>query len=371
VGRRDRSRGRNCPAPRHCCQRHGVAHWTGGPPASSSSPTRASPRSTSSARNEGLHGRGRDRAAGPTAIPTPTPVRRCRPRLRARYARRAGPAIFADRALESVRGAIDTLVVVGGDGAEDAVRRPEARRLGSQRAASRSRRGDVGVQRSVSSSRRRGCSTVGGRRRTGERVSGWHAPYPLVTVEPDPILRRGRQRLGRRREVTAGMGPRARARRSRSRPRGSRCSLLATLVLFRAAIGRGRRNSARSSAHSSQRADPLRELQISIAEHPDDDYRVERLASRVADEPRGTSPRVFRAEVGCPPAVYVERNPGPEVARRLLENDRSLRRRRTPAPPRRLRHRRGRLRRAFGRRVGASPSDYRDRFRPAGLSAGT
>jgi transcriptional regulator GlxA family with amidase domain len=69
--------------------------------------------------------------------------------------------------------------------------------------------------------------------------------------------------------------------------------------------------------------------------------------------------RVFRVEVGCTPAAYVEQV-RVEVARRLLETtaltvdevatDAGFG---TPET----------LRRAFARRVGASPTEYRDRFR--------
>jgi transcriptional regulator GlxA family with amidase domain len=104
--------------------------------------------------------------------------------------------------------------------------------------------------------------------------------------------------------------------------------------------------------------DPLRELQAWITEHPDADHAVERLAGRVAMSPRHFA-RVFRAEVGCTPAQYVGRV-RLEVARRLLET--------TSLPVEEIARTCGfgtvdTLRRAFARRVGASPTDYRDRFR--------
>ena len=75
--------------------------------------------------------------------------------------------------------------------------------------------------------------------------------------------------------------------------------------------------------------------------------------------------RVFRDEIGCTPAAYVERV-RVEVARRLLETTA------LPAPD--VTRAAGfgtteTLRRAFARRVGVSPSEYRDRFRPAQLTA--
>jgi transcriptional regulator GlxA family with amidase domain len=70
---------------------------------------------------------------------------------------------------------------------------------------------------------------------------------------------------------------------------------------------------------------------------------------------------VFRTEVGCTPAVYVERT-RVEVARRLLET--------TSLSVDEVAEAAGfgtveTLRRAFARRVGASPTAYRDRFRAA------
>ena len=71
-----------------------------------------------------------------------------------------GPAIVADRALASVRGAIDTLVVVGGEGAGAAA--ADATLVDwVRRAASRSRRD---------------CSTAGAPPRTGVRAIASLAP---------------------------------------------------------------------------------------------------------------------------------------------------------------------------------------------------
>ena len=71
--------------------------------------------------------------------------------------------------------------------------------------------------------------------------------------------------------------------------------------------------------------------------------------------------RIFRDEAGCTPAAYVERV-RVEVARRLLET--------TALPGPDVARAAGfgtteTLRRAFSRRVGANPTEYRDRFRPS------
>ena len=131
------------------------------------------------------------------------------------------------------------------------------------------------------------------------------------------------------------------------------------LVLFVARPGGQSQFSAQLAAQVAVR-DPLRDLQGWIAEHPDADHSVERLAARVA-----MSPRHFAA---C--SVTRSGVPRPRTSRRCAWKS-----------PRRLLETTGlsaadvarasgfgtpeTLRRAFSRRVGASPIEYRDRFRPA------
>ncbi len=271
-----------------------------------------------------------------------------------------GPAIVADRALTAVRGAIDTLVVVGGEGAYGASTDASLVEW-VRRAASRSRR-----VTSVCSGAfvLAAAGLLDGRRAT----THWAAcdrlasAYPLVTVEPDPIFVEDGN-VWTSAGVTAGMDL---ALALVEADLGREIALLTArqLVLFVQRSGGQAQFSAQLGAQLASR-DPLRELQLSIAEHPDGDYRVERLASLVAMSPRHFA-RVFRAEVGCPPAVYVE-SARVEVARRMLES--------TALPVDGIARAAGfgtaeTMRRAFARRVGASPTEYRDRFRPAQLRTG-
>ena len=129
------------------------------------------------------------------------------------------------------------------------------------------------------------------------------------------------------------------------------------LVMYVQRPGGQAQFSAQLSAQRAAR-DPLRELQGWIGEHPAEDHSVERLAARVAMSPRHFA-RVFRADVGCTPAAYVEQV-RVEAARRLLETtalsvDEVAASAGFGTPET--------LRRAFARRVGASPTEYRDRFR--------
>ena len=260
-----------------------------------------------------------------------------------------GPAIVADRTLASIRGAIDTLVVVGGEGAEAAAGDAQLVEW-VRRAASRSRR-----VTSVCSGAfvLAAAGLLDGRRATTHwaACSRLARAYPRVTVEPEPIFVEDGN-VWTSAGVTAGMDL---ALALVEADLGREVALMTArqLVLFVQRSGGQAQFSAQLGAQLAER-DPLRELQITIAEHPDGDYRVDRLASRVAMSPR-------RAEVGCSPAAYVERA-RIEVARRMLET--------TGLPVDGVARAAGfgtaeTMRRAFARRVGASPTEYRDRFRPA------
>ncbi len=102
----------------------------------------------------------------------------------------------------------------------------------------------------------------------------------------------------------------------------------------------------------------VRAAQDHIDQHPDGDLRVDRLAERAAMSERHFA-RLFAAEVGEPPARYVERV-RVEAARRSLET--------TSATLDAVARSCGlgtaeTLRRAFHRRLGVSPDAYRKRFR--------
>ena len=104
--------------------------------------------------------------------------------------------------------------------------------------------------------------------------------------------------------------------------------------------------------------EPLRELQTWMADNLKDDLRVETLAARVAMSPRNFA-RAFHREIGLTPAAYVE-SLRVEAARQLLE--------RGSEPVDNVAARVGfgtpeTMRRAFARRVGVPPSEYRARFK--------
>lgn len=104
-------------------------------------------------------------------------------------------------------------------------------------------------------------------------------------------------------------------------------------------------------------SDRLRQLQLWMLEHLDSELGVERLAGRIAMSPRNFSRR-FRKEVGVSPAHYVEEI-RVEAARDRLES--------TRLPMGRIASLCGfssaeTMRRAFTRRMGIAPTEYRRRF---------
>ncbi|WEB38622.1 DJ-1/PfpI family protein [Streptomyces yunnanensis] len=104
--------------------------------------------------------------------------------------------------------------------------------------------------------------------------------------------------------------------------------------------------------------DPLRAVVAAVHADPGARHGITELASRAGLSPRHFQRR-FTAELGVPPATYVEGVRIEAAKRALAESDH---------PIETLARRYGfgtaeTLRRAFHRHVGVAPSDYRDRFR--------
>ena len=264
-----------------------------------------------------------------------------------------GLTVVADRSLASIRGAIDTLIVVGGEGAGRAASDPAL--VGwVARAARRSRRvASVCTGAFVLAA----AGVLDGRRAT----THWRScdelarRFPNVTVDPDPIFVRDGN-VWTSAGVTAGMDL-ALALVADDLGRDVALRVARQLVMYVQRPGGQSQFSAHLSAPVAER-DPLRDVQAWIAEHPEADHSVGRLATRAAMSPRHFA-RLFRAETGSTPAVYVERV-RVETARRLLET--------TSLPVDGVADACGfgtveTMRRAFARRIGASPTEYRERFR--------
>ncbi len=131
------------------------------------------------------------------------------------------------------------------------------------------------------------------------------------------------------------------------------------LVVFLQRPGGQAQFSSHLASAPASRA-PLRELQGWMADHLDEDLRVEQLAARALMSPRNFA-RAFRGEVGLTPAAYVEAL-RVEWARQQLEQGSEaielIAARAGFGTPETMR-------RAFARRVGVSPAEYRARFKRA------
>jgi transcriptional regulator GlxA family with amidase domain len=243
--------------------------------------------------------------------------------------------------------------VIGGEGAFAAARDPQLVRAVSNLARRSRRVASVCTGAFVLAA----AGLLDGKRGTThwescERLAEW---YPQIDVEGERIFMRDGN-VWTSAGVTAGMDL-ALALVADDMGQDVARRVARLLVMYVQRPGGQAQFSAQLRAQRAAR-DPLRKLQSWIGEHPTEDHSVERLATRVSMSPRHFA-RVFRSDVGCTPAAYVEQV-RVEVARRLLETtalsvDDVAASAGFGTPET--------LRRAFARRVGANPTDYRDRFR--------
>jgi transcriptional regulator GlxA family with amidase domain len=265
-----------------------------------------------------------------------------------------GPTIVADRTLASLHGPIDTIIVVGGEGSRAAAHDADLVRW-VDRAERRSRRvASVCTGAFVLAA----AGVLDGRRATTHWAScrALADSYPSIEVDPDPIFVRDGN-VWTSAGVTAGMDL-ALALVEDDLGRDVALRVARRLVVFVQRPGGQSQFSVQLQAQAEAPArEPIRHLQHWIAEHPDEDLSVERLAARLAMSPRHFA-RVFRTDAGETPAVFVERV-RVETARRLLET--------TGLTVDDVAAAAGfgtieTMRRAFARRVGVNPAAYRDRF---------
>jgi transcriptional regulator GlxA family with amidase domain len=254
-----------------------------------------------------------------------------------------------------VRGPIDTLVVPGGLGTRDALADERfVSWLG--RAAARSRRVTSVCTGAFLLAE---AGLLDGRRATTHwnSCAALRRRYPAIAVEEDRIFVRDGE-VWTSAGVTAGMDL-ALALVEEDAGREAALEVARQLVLFVSRPGGQAQFSAQLSTELAER-EPLRDLQAWIADHPDADLSVEALALRAHMSPRNFA-RAFKKEVGMTPGAYVERA-RVERAQQMLQ---------TASVPVALVARRcgfgtaGTMRRAFQRRTGVTPAEYRTRFRRA------
>ena len=263
----------------------------------------------------------------------------------------SGLRLGGDLALADV-GAVDTLIVAGGDGTRphradrrlvDWLRRraPDARRLASV-CSGAFLLAEAGL--------------LDGRRVT----SHWAVcrelarRYPAVDVDPEPIYTRDRD-LWTSAGVTTGMDL-ALAMVEDDLGRDVALAVARGLVLFLRRPGGQSQFSAQLASQFADR-DAIRDLQQWMVDHPGADLSVDAMADRVAMSPRHFARR-FRAEVGETPARYVERV-RVEAARRRLEESVDPIDAIAPACGFGTTET---MRRSFARALGVAPAEYRRRF---------
>lgn len=273
-------------------------------------------------------------------------------------AKEAGPlrstsvGLVADRSFRACRGPIDTLVVAGGPGSRDAAHDDDtvewvraaarrARRVGSvcTGAFVLARTGLLDGRRATT--HWAGCETLAAR-------------HPAVQVERDPIFVRDGE-VYTSAGVTAGMDL-ALALVEEDLGRRTALEVARWLVLFVKRPGGQSQFSSQLAAQTADR-EPLRDLQDWIAGNLDADLSVPALAARAHMSERNFA-RAFRRELGMTPGAYVE-VARVEAARIALET--------TGAPVEGVARDAGfgtveTMRRAFHRRLGVGPAEYRARF---------
>jgi transcriptional regulator GlxA family with amidase domain len=181
--------------------------------------------------------------------------------------------------------------------------------------------------------------------------------YPEVQVDPDPVFIRDGD-IWTSAGVTAGMDLALALVEDDLGPEVALAVARELVVFFKRPGGQSQFSGALSAQQATQPA--LGELQAWIVGNLDSDLSVSALAKRANMSERSFT-RAFRREVGQSPAAYVEAL-RIEHARALLEDG---------APSLEAVAQAAGfasaevLRRAFHRRVGVSPGDYRARFRLA------
>jgi transcriptional regulator GlxA family with amidase domain len=270
----------------------------------------------------------------------------------------SGLRLYAERGFAEVDRGLDTLLVAGGVGVTGCrSNKPLLRWI---------RRQSTLVRRLASICTGAFLLAESGVLRGRRATTHWNhcdalaRDFPDLKVEPDRIFMREGS-LYTSAGVTAGMDL-ALALVEEDLGRDVALAAARELVLFLKRPGGQAQFSAQLSAQLAEH-EPLRELQSYMAEHPDHDLSVARLARRLAMSPRHFA-RVFKQELGTTPARYVSAV-RVEAARRLLEE--------TSTPLETVCRKSGMgtpesMRRSFLRTIGVAPGQYRERFKRSDAS---
>jgi transcriptional regulator GlxA family with amidase domain len=264
----------------------------------------------------------------------------------------SGLRLYADHGIAEVGRGVDTLMIAGGLGVEKyRTHAPLLRWIHRQSTMVR-RLASICTGAFLLAE----AGLLTGRRATTHwnHCSEFARDFPEIQVEPDTIfIRQGS--IYTSAGVTAGMDL-ALAMVEEDFGRDVALAAARELVMFLKRPGGQAQFSAQLSVQLAEH-EPLRGLQSYIADHPDDDLSIARLARRVAMSPRNFA-RIFAREVGTTPGRFVA-SVRIETARRLLEE--------TSEPLESVCTKSGlgtteSMRRAFLQTLGVPPGRYRERF---------
>jgi transcriptional regulator GlxA family with amidase domain len=264
----------------------------------------------------------------------------------------SGLTIVPDASLDDAPRAIDTLLIAGGAGSEQASADPALLRWIAARAPTSRRVASVCTGAYLLAA----AGLLDGRRATTHWAAAAELArrYPRVQVDPEPIFVRDGP-VWTSAGVTAGMDL-ALALVEEDLDRDAALTIARHLVLFLRRPGNQSQFSATLAARAPERQS-LREVQRFAVENLARDLSVEALAARAHMSPRHFA-RSFRAQTGTTPARYVE-SLRLEAARRRLED--------ADEPVAAIAAACGfgtpeTMRRVFLRALAVGPAEYRRRF---------
>jgi transcriptional regulator GlxA family with amidase domain len=277
---------------------------------------------------------------------------------RGHLATSCGLSLFAQNSIHEVRGTLDTLIIAGGIGVQEAMH--DARLVSwIRRMAKRTRRicsvcAGAFVLAETGLLRRRRATTH------WRLCDEFATRYPEVSVERDPIFVRDGN-VFTSAGVTAGIDL-ALCLVEQDHGRELALAVAREMVVFLKRPGGQSQFSAHLRGQVTSR-EPIRDLQAWVPDNLESELSVEALARRAAMSPRNFT-RVFKRETGITPGSFVELA-RVEHARRLLED--------SPAGVEGIAATCGfgtgeSMRRAFLRTLRVSPTSYRERFRRSDLS---